>query len=216
MNTKILLVDDHKILRDGLRSLLESQKNLDVVGEADGGLEAVRLAQKLAPDLIIMDVTMHDLNGIDATRQILKNQPAIKVIALSMRSDRRMVDEMLRAGAAGYVVKESAFKDLTLAIKAVMKGDVYLSSVVTRAVVEEIKQSPSAENNSAFTVLTAREREVLQLMAEGQTTKQIAGKLFISTKTVETHRRQIMDKLRLFSVADLTKYALREGLIALE
>ena len=188
MNTKILLVDDHKILRDGLRSLLESQKNLDVVGEADGGLEAVRLAQKLAPDLIIMDVTMHDLNGIDATRQILKNQPAIKVIALSMRSDRRMVDEMLRAGAAGYVVKESAFKDLTLAIKAVMKGDVYLSSVVTRAVVEEIKQSPSAENNSAFTVLTAREREVLQLMAEGQTTKQIAGKLFISTKTVETHR----------------------------
>lgn len=219
MSVRILLVDDHQILRDGLRALIECQKDLRIVGEADGGLAAVRLAQELVPDLIIMDITMHDLNGIDATRQILSKQPAVKVVALSMRSDRRMVEEMLRAGASGYLLKESAFKELAVAIRTVMQGGRYLSPAIGKMMgVAENRQGAQgpAANNTAFTALSEREREVLQLLAEGRTTKEIADKLFLSAKTVESHRLRIMEKLRLFSVADLTKYAVREGLTTLE
>ncbi len=215
MPLKILLVDDHKILRDGLRSLIERHKDLEIVGEADSGLDAVRLTQRLMPDLVLMDITMPDLNGIDAARQIISRHSSVKIIALSMHTDRRMVNEMLRAGAAGYLLKETAFDELIQAIRSVMRGGLYLSPSIAQLVVEEMKKTPSKAKSTVFTVLTDREREVLQLMAEGQSTKEIASKLSVSDKTIETHRRQIMDKLKLYNVAELTKYAIREGLTTL-
>ena len=217
MAIRILLADDHEMLRKGLCSLIEQDNNFDVVGEASTGLEAVRLAAKHNPDVVLMDLAMPDLNGIDATRQILKANPRIKIIALSMHTDSRMVDRILRAGALGYILKESAFEELTLAIRTITKGGTYLSPMVARDLVENLRKSPPAANHrSLLQTLSDREREVLQLLAEGCTTKDIAGKLFISAKTVETHRTKIMEKLHLHSIAELTKFAVREGLTAIE
>jgi DNA-binding NarL/FixJ family response regulator len=215
MSIKIVLADDHKIVRDGLRSLLENQQDIEVVAEAEDGRTTVKQAQKFSPDVIIMDISMHDLNGIEATRQIIARAPGVKVLALSMHSDKRFVTGMLRAGASGYLLKESAFRELVNAIRVVALNQTYLSPRIAGMVTEDYVHHLSATNSSTRLTLTAREREVLQLLAEGKSTKQMAAHLHVSVKTIETHRQKIMDKLDIYSVAELTKYAIREGLTSL-
>jgi len=215
MSTRILLADDHKITRQGLRSLLEKQKDMEVIAEADNGRAAVQLAVELAPDVIIMDVTMPDLNGVEATKQILAKSPGIKIIALSMHSDALFVTEMLKSGATGYLLKDCAFEELTRAIRTVADGKTYLSPAISGVVVEDYLHRLTTAEFTSPDVLTDREKEVVQLMAEGNSTKQIALKLHISVKTVETHRRQIMSKLDIHNVAELTKYAIRKGITSL-
>ena len=216
MRTKILLADDHKIIRDGLRALIEKEPNMEVVAEACDGRTTVQKAKELMPHIIIIDISMPDLNGIEATRQIISNAPNTKIIALSMHADRRFVMNMLEAGAAGYLLKDSAFEELTMAIKTVLSGKTYLSPAIAGVVVEDAMRHSTQKGSQARVELTAREREVLQLLAEGRTTKRIATQLNVSVKTVETHRRQVMEKLDIHSVAELTKYAVREGLTSLE
>lgn len=216
MSTRILLADDHKIIRDGLRALLEKQPDMEVVGEAQDGLTTIKLAKKLLPNIVIMDIGMPDMNGIDATRQIFSETQGIKVIALSMHSDRRFVLQMLKAGASGYLLKDSAFEELASAIKTVMAGQPYLSPKITDVVIKEYIVSLPKNEETVFTKITVREREVLQLITEGKSTKQIAAFLNVSVKTIETHRQQIMEKLDIHSIAELTKYAIREGLTSLE
>lgn len=216
MSIKILLADDHIITRQGLRSLLETQSDIEVVAEAQDGRTAVRLTRQLLPDIVIMDVSMPDLNGIEATHQIISDFKNIKVIALSMHSDTLYVAEMLKNGASGYLLKDCAFDELIQAIRIVITGKTYLSPAISGVVVDDYLHRLSKSESSSADVLTDREREVLQLMAEGKSTKQIARHLYISTKTVETHRRQIMNKLNLHSVAELTKYAIKKGLTSLE
>ncbi len=216
MSIKVMLVDDHKIMREGLRTLLEKQEDLQIVGEAGDGRTAVSLAQKLLPDLIVMDTVLPDLNGIEATRQIIAEHPHIKIIALSMHSDKQFVIEMLKAGASGYMLKDCASEELVKAIQSVMDNQVYLSPKITTVVLKEYVPDLHKGETSVFKILTKREREVLQLIAEGKTTKEIAHLLEVSIKTVETHRQQIMNKLNVRSVAKLTKYAIREGLTSLE
>jgi DNA-binding NarL/FixJ family response regulator len=176
----------------------------------------VKLAQKLKPDVVIMDITMPDLNGIEATYQIMAELPNVKVIALSMHSDRRFVVGMLKAGASGYLLKDCAFDELIHTVHTVVSNRIYLTPGITDIVVDDYLRQMSTTNSSVTSVLTAREREVLQLLAEGKTTKQIADHLYLSVKTIETHRRQIMLKLDIHSIAELTKYAIREGLTPLE
>ena len=173
MSVKIILADDHKIVRDGLRSLLANQPGMNVIAEADNGRETVRLARDLAPDLVIMDIGMPDLNGIDATRQITTELPNVKVIALSMHSDRRFVVQMFRAGASGYLLKDCAFEELTRAVGAVLKNQTYLSPAVAGSVMEDYIHHLSTAANVEFSVLSPREREVLQLLAEGKTPKKL-------------------------------------------
>jgi two-component system, NarL family, response regulator NreC len=215
MSIKIILADDHKIIREGLHALLEKNPSMEVVAEAQDGLTTIRLAKKLLPDIVIMDIGMPDMNGIDATRQIISETKGIRVIALSMHSDRRFVLQMLKAGASGYLLKDSAFEELELAIQTVMSSQPYLSPKITDVVIKEYIHNIPANEATVFTALTAREREVLQLLAEGKTTKQIAVYLNISIKTIETHRQQVMEKLNMHSIAELTKYAIREGLTSL-
>jgi two-component system response regulator NreC len=216
MRTKIILADDHKIIREGLRSLIEKQPDMEVIAEAQDGLMTVNLVQKLKPDVVIMDIGMPEMNGIDATTKITTEYKTVKVIALSMHSDRRFVMQMLKAGAAGYLLKDSAFEELVSAIHAVITKQHYLSQKITDVVVQEYLQNLPRNESTVFTVLTAREREVLQLIAEGKSTKQTASVLNVSVKTIETHRQQIMEKLDMHSIAQLTKYAIREGLTSLE
>ena len=212
MNIKVLIADDHQIVREGLRSMLEKEPWIKVVGEAEEGRTTLRLARELTPDVIIMDVAMPDLNGIEATRQILAEFPTIKVIALSMHDDRRFILNMVKAGAKGYLLKDSAFKDLVKAIRVVVANKTYLSGEIADIVVKDYLATSTSEESSAFYLLSPREREILQLIAEGKTTNQIAEDLHISMKTVETHRAQLMAKLKVKGVAELTKYAIREGL----
>ena len=212
MKTRILLVDDHKILRDGICSLVKGYNDMQVVGEAADGRTAIRLVKELSPDVVIMDISMPDLNGIDATRKITADYPKVKVIALSMHYDRQFVSEIFRAGASGYLIKDSAFDELEHAVRVVMDGKTYINPQIASLVVESlVTQLPSA-SHKAFSLLTEREREVLQLISEGKSTKQIAAELSVSAKTVESHRRQVMGKLNIRNVAELTKYAIREGL----
>jgi DNA-binding NarL/FixJ family response regulator len=216
MTIKVIVADDHKITRQGLRSLLEKKADIEVIAEAQNGRKAVELARNLKPDVIIMDVSMPDLNGVEASKQIIQDNDNIKIIALSMHSDSLFVSEMLKNGACGYLLKDCAFEELEQAIRAVIDGKAYLSPSISGVVVDDYLQRLSKTEHNSIEVLTDREREVLQLLAEGKSTKQIAIKLHISAKTVETHRRQIMNKLDIHSVAGLTKYAIRKGLTALE
>jgi len=213
---KILLADDHKITRDGLRALLEQQANMNVVGEAENGREAVRLAMDLAPDVVVMDISMPELNGIEATRQIRGVLPDTKVIALSMYADRRYVVGMLKAGVSGYLLKNCAFDELVSAIEAVTHNESFLSPRIADTVMKDYTHILEQDETAGVSALSAREREVLQLVAEGLSTRQIAERIHVSVKTVETHRQQIMKKLNAKSVAELTKIALREGLTALD
>lgn len=214
MTTRILLVDDHELMRQGLRSILEREENVEIVGEASSGREAVALSRKVEPDVVVMDVGMKDLNGIDATRQIRSDLPRVRVIALSSHSDSRYVSAMLEAGASGYVLKANAYADLREALQAVRQGKSYLCAEVTQGVVNASLHG--FRDGEEPVVLSEREREVLQLLAEGLSSPQIGKRLFIATSTVETHRRSIMRKLDIHSVADLTKWAIREGLTQLE
>ena len=209
---RVLLADDHKIVRHGLKALVDSCDDMEVVAEADTGRIAVRLAQKFNPEIVIMDISMPDLNGIDATRQILEEVKGVKVIALSMHSDRQYVDGMLRAGVSGYLLKDCAADELIQCIRFVLSGRICLSPGITGFLVNEYLQPAKDQVLADSTELSAREREVLQLIAEGRSTKDIAVSLYISVKTVETHRKNIMEKANLHTVADLTKYAIRHGL----
>ena len=215
MPVRILIADDHRIVREGLRHLLEKHTDYKVVGEAADGETAVRLARELSPDLAIVDISMPGMNGIEATRRIHAERPAVRVLVLSMHADRRFVIECLKAGASGYLLKDSAFDDLTRAIEVTMAHGAFLSPAITELVVRDYLAQAGADGGAAFSVLTPREREVLQLMAEGVATKAIAGRLAVSVKTVESYRQQIMEKLDLHSVAELTKFAIREGLTEL-
>lgn len=216
MAIRVLLADDHKMMREGLKVLVNNENGMDVVGEASDGHSVVRMIDKLKPDVVVMDVGMPNLNGIEATRQILHREDTIKVLALSMHSDRRYITEMLRAGAAGYLIKDAAFDELAQAIRTIMKGQTYLSPEIAGTVVQEALQAVERKEDSPFSILTEREREVLQQLAEGYPTKEIAANLFVSVKTIETHRSHLMEKLNLHSVAELTKYAIREGLTSLD
>jgi len=212
---KILLADDHRIVCDGLRSLLEREPDMEVIAEAHDGRSAVSLARELRPDVVVMDVGMPDLNGIEAARKISAARRDVKLIALSMHSDKRFVAGMLRAGAAAYVLKECAFEELAAAIRAVTAGRTYLSPAVADLLVGDYLRRLSSKDGLA-PELTPREREVLQLIAEGHTTKAIAERLGVSVKTVDTHRQNMMRRLGMHTVAELTKYAVREGLTELE
>ena len=215
MSIRVLLADDHRIIRDGLRALLEQQPDMQVIAEAENGREAVKLSKSLSPQVVVMDLGMPDLNGVEATRQVLKDSPSIHVLALSMHTDKRFIISMLDAGASGYLQKDCAFDELVNAVRAVATGGTYLSPRIAGQVVKErlrprVSAGPGAAN------LTPKEREVVQLVAEGKSTKEVAALLDISVKTVETHRQHAMTKLGLRSVAELTKFAVREGLTSLE
>ncbi|HOV79934.1 MAG TPA: response regulator transcription factor [Bacillota bacterium] len=217
MGIRVILADDHRIMREGLRSLLQNQPDIEVIAEAADGQGAVKLARELSPDVVVIDVVMPNLNGLEATRKIVENNPGTKVVALSMYSNRSYVIEMLRAGASGYLLKDCAFEELVSAINAAVEDRYYLSPAVAGIVIKDLVDSlPAKGDNSVFAVLTSREREVLQLLAEGKTTSQISSALYLSEKTVESHRRQIMRKVGVKSIAKLTKYAIREGLTSLE
>ena len=216
MSIKILLADDHKIVSDCLKPLINKQSDMMVVGEAENGRMVVALAQKLNPNVVIMDISMPDLNGIEATRQIIAKCPGVRIITLSMNSDRRYVTGMLNAGASGYLTKSCSFEDLIRAVRAVAANKTYLSPDISDIVIKESLSRSSTDKSSVSSTLTMRECEVLQLLAEGKTVKQIAAKLCLGMKTIYTHREQIMKKLNIHSTADLTKYALREGMTSLK
>jgi two-component system NarL family response regulator len=214
MTIRILLVDDHQLMREGLRSILEREEDVEIIGEASSGREALALSLTLEPDVVVMDVGMKDLNGIDATRQIRSDHPEVRVIALSSHSDSRYVSAMLEAGACGYLLKANAYTELREALQAAYQGKNYLCAEVTQGVVAASLHG--SRGGAEPGGLSDREREVLQLLAEGLSSPQIGKRLFIATSTVETHRRSIMRKLDIHSVADLTKWAIREGLTELE
>ena len=212
MCIKILLVDDHPLFREGLRSLIDKGETTRVIAEAGDGAEAVRLAAELQPDLVIMDLTMPVMNGIDATREITGKYPGIRVLALSMETSRFFVVEALKAGATGYVLKDTAFAELADAIDTVAKGETYLPRKVATLLVREFLQCIPEDASVVYQNLTPRERQILQLVADGKSVKEIAYDLGVSHKTVENQRQAIMQKLNLFSIAELTKYAVRHGL----
>ena len=212
MLVKILIADNHKLFREAVSSLLSNEPGMEVIGEAEDGRTAVQLARKLQPNVITMEISMPNLNGIDATRQITHEMPKIKAIALSACRDKRSVREMLKAGASGYVTKECAFEELIAAIRDVASNQIYLCSQVSKVVIDGFINRLSKGDDSVYSVLTRREREVLQLIAEGKSTKVIAKELCVSAKTIEWHRSQLMKKLGIQSIAELVKYAIYEGL----
>jgi len=212
MGVKILIADNHKIFREAVGSLLSNEPDMEVVGEAEDGRAAVQLALKLQPNVITMEISMPNLNGIDATSQITREMPKVKTIALSAYRDKRSVREMLKAGASGYVTKECAFEELIAAIRNVTSNRTYLCTQVSKVVIDGYINRLSKGDDSAYSVLTRREREVLQLIAEGKSTKVIAKELCVSAKTIEWHRSQLMKKLGIQSIAELVKYAINEGL----
>jgi two-component system response regulator NreC len=216
MKVRILLADDHQIMREGLKALLEKHSSMEVIAEAENGIETLEIARREKPDVIIMDIAMPDINGIEATRQLKSEMTDIKIVALSMHSDRRFVTEILKAGASAYVLKQSAFKDLEKAIKTVMVNRTFLSADILETVVDDYVSQLTKSEYEAYKQLSDRERQVLQLIAEGNSTKEIAYKLHVSVKTIESHRQNIMTKLGIHNLAGLTKFAVREGLTSLE
>ena len=216
MSIKILLADDHEIVRYGLRCVIEEQPDMEVVGDAVNGRTAINLTHQLKPDVVIMDISMPDMNGIEATRRIRKEIPDTKVIVLSMHHKRQFVIDMLKSGVSGYILKTKVHDDLIRAIKAAVANEVYLSSKITGIVAHDIASNLPTSDKSAYAILTPREREVLQLISEGKSTKESALHLNVSIKTIESTRRQIMQKLDIHNVADLTKYAVNEGITSLD
>ena len=206
---RILLADDHAVVRQGFKMILAAQSDMEIVGEAANGREAVELAQQLSPDVVVMDVSMPELNGIEATRRLASSVPHARVVALSMHKDSVYVREILRAGARGYLLKDSGAADLVAAIRAVASGESYLSPAVSNAVLDDYRRIAT----NPIDLLTRREREVLQLLAEGKTNKEIAGVLNLSVYTVDAHRGRIMEKLNLHSIGELVLFAVRNVLI---
>jgi len=216
MTIKIILADDHNVLREGLKSLLNQQQDFEVIGEADNGQEAVRLTKKLEPDIVVLDIGMPNMNGIQATEHIVAEVPETKVLALSMHSDHQFVVKMLQAGASGYMLKDCAYEELISAVRDITAGKFYLSKDVTGVVINNYINMIQAVDAVSHPTLTSRERETLQLIAEGKSTAETASLLNVSSKTIETHRKNIMDKLDIHNIADLTKYAVREGITSIE
>ncbi len=216
MSIKIILCDDHRIIRDGLRSLLETQPDMAIVGEGINGFEACKLARSFSPDIVILDVAMPDLNGIAAARRLREETPKSRILALSMHSDRHFVTSMLQAGAAGYLLKDCAFTELIDAIRTIHNGGLYISPKIAGDVLQAFSRRTRTTRKPSKVELSERESEILQLIAEGKSTKNAADQLHLSVKTIETHRLNIMRKIGVRSVAGLTKYAIREGLTTLE
>jgi len=215
MSIRIVLADDHKVLRQGLSQAIKNEPDMEIAGQAENGQEVIKLTRELLPDIIVMDIQMPELNGIEAARQITADYPQVKIIALSMHSSKRFIQEMFKAGAKGYLLKDCEYAELINAIRTVVTDGTYISPSISGGVIEDYILQPF-ERDNAFAVLSDREREVLQLVAEGKTTKQIARVLHVSPKTVEGHRTRIMHKLKIDNVANLTKYAIKEGLTSPE
>ncbi len=213
--TRVLLVDDHTIVRQGLKALLDFQDGIEVVGEAEDGRQAIEKAKQLVPDIIVIDITMPNLNGIEATRQMKKKNPEMKELDLTVHNNEEYIHQILQAGASGYLLKESAVSDLISAINAVKKGDIFLSPSVSKVIVKDYIRHTEGElgDFDSLNILTSREREVLQLIAEGHTNKEVAHVLKISNKTVDSHRSHIMEKLHIHDVTGLVKYSIKKGLI---
>jgi DNA-binding NarL/FixJ family response regulator len=212
MSIRILLVDDHKLFLAGLRGVLKAEPDMEVIAEASDGRSAVKAARKERPDVVVMDLSMPDMNGVEATRQITAELAGVKVLCLSMHSEEQLVEAALKAGATGYVLKDCDVEELIRAVRALAANGVYLSPAIGATVLEAYKRGESGDEVSAFSLLTPREREVLQLIAEGHSTPEIAERLGLSGKTVGTYREHLMEKLDIHSVAGLTKYAIRAGL----
>jgi two-component system response regulator NreC len=214
MSIRILLADDHTILRAGLKMMLNAQPDMEVVGEAQDGRQAFTEAQRLQPDVVLMDITMPDINGIEATKQIKKILPDVRILMLTMHEHDEYVFQALRAGASGYMLKEAADTELISALHVIQSGQFYLSPTAQSVMVGDyLQRVRSGEEKDSYSSLTEREREILKLVAEGYTNNQIAERLIISPKTVDTHRTHVMDKLNLHSRAELVKYAMRRGLL---
>jgi two-component system response regulator NreC len=213
---RVLLAEDHTIVRQGIAALLGAESDMEVVGEASNGLEAIELAKKLSPEVILMDIGMRQLNGLEATREIKKLFPSMKILVLTMHEDEEWIFQILKAGASGYLIKDSAMTDLTSALRAVYQGDSYLSPSISKMVIEEyIRKAESCEKKGVEDLLSGREREILQLIAEGNSVPQISSLLCISKKTVEAHKTHIMEKLNIRDKVGLIKYAIRNGLTKL-
>jgi two-component system response regulator NreC len=211
---RVLLAEDHTIVRKGLRSLLDGEAGIEVIGEAEDGREAIEKVQQLRPDVVLMDITMPGLNGLEATRQIKKRFPEVKVVVLTVHANEEYIFQILRAGASGYLVKQAAPTELLSAIQAAYRGESFLSPSISKKVIEEyIQQAEATAEQDSYDQVTNRQREVLQLIAEGHSNREIAELLHISVKTVETHRANLMDKLDIHSTAELTQYAIRKGVI---
>ncbi|MEJ2052719.1 MAG: response regulator transcription factor [Calditrichaceae bacterium] len=215
MAIKIILADDHALIRDGLQTMIDREVDFQIVGQASNGREIVDMVKKLNPDIIIMDISMPELNGIEATRHIKEFDEDIKIIALSVHSEISFVRQMLKAGASGYLVKHSEFKELVRAIRSVAEGQIYLSPNVSGQVIGDYLHNLSSGESSVFTKLSNREREILQMLAEGKTKHEIADILHLSIKTIESHRQNIMNKLNIDRFPDLIRYAIREGITEL-
>ena len=213
---RVLLAEDHTIVRQGIAVLLGTESDMEVVGEASNGLEAIDLAKKLVPDVILMDIGMRHLNGLEATREIKKLFPSMKILVLTMYDNEEWIFQILKAGASGYLIKDSAMTDLTSALRAIYQGDSYLSPSISKMVIEEyIRKAELGEKRGIEDLLSGREREILQLMAEGNSIPQISSLLCISKKTVEAHKTHIMEKLNIHDKVGLIKYAIRTGLTKL-
>jgi DNA-binding NarL/FixJ family response regulator len=214
---QVLLVEDHTIVRKGLRALLEGQSDIQVVGEAEDGRQALEQVQQLLPDVVLMDIGMPGLNGLEATRQIKHQFPKTKVVVLTMHTNAEYIFNVLQAGASGYLIKQAATEEVISAIRAVYRGESFLSPSISTKVIEEyLRRAGKTELVDPFERLTSREREVLQLIAEGHSTQEIATLLYVSGKTVETHRARLMEKLDIHTIAELTQYAIRKGIIKLD
>jgi len=209
----VLLVDDHTVVRQGLRALLQAEEDIEVAGEAENGRQAVAMARKDPPDVVVMDIAMPLLNGLEATRQILKNETHTKILVLTSYGDDDCISQLMKAGAAGYLIKQTAANDLLKAIREVHRGNAFFSPAIAKRLRDQCRDAFSTGKPTGGGDLTSREAEVLQLIAEGFSNKQIAAELGISIKTVEKHRQQVMNKLNIHDVAGLTRYAISKGMI---
>ncbi len=216
MGIRVVLADDHRLVRQGLKALLQKECDIEIVAEAEDGTAAIKLVGEISPDVVIMDVAMPGLGGIEATQHITAKSPGTRIIGLSMYADRRFIVGMLSAGASGYLLKDCAGEEMVQAIRMVAAGSTFMSPAVANVVVKDYFHHLEKTGARAFSTLSSREEEVFKLLVEGKSAKQIAAKLCLSIKTIETHRQQIMKKLNLTSMAGLIKYAIREGMTSLD